>query len=89
MEAALAEDRDPEAIIAERGWELITDPAKIAQAVEEVRIAEAAVFEEARTAGAKRAQTLRAFLVGKVLEKTGGRADPRIAGDQINALIGG
>jgi aspartyl-tRNA(Asn)/glutamyl-tRNA(Gln) amidotransferase subunit B len=87
MEAALAEDRDPQAIIAERGWELITDPAEIARAVEEVRLAEGAVFEEARTAGGKRAQTLRAFLVGKVLEKTGGRADPRIAGDQVNALV--
>ncbi|MDR3148244.1 MAG: Asp-tRNA(Asn)/Glu-tRNA(Gln) amidotransferase subunit GatB [Treponema sp.] len=91
LEAAIAEDRDPETIVRDRGWELLSDPAQIAEAVKAVEALEAKVLAEARQAAAggngKRRGTLAAFLVGKVLEKTGGRADPRIAGAQIAALI--
>jgi aspartyl-tRNA(Asn)/glutamyl-tRNA(Gln) amidotransferase subunit B len=91
LETVLAEDKDPETIIREQGWEILSDPAKIAEFVKAVEAAEAAALAEAREAQAggngKRQQTLAAFLVGKVLEKTGGRADPKIAGAQIAALI--
>jgi aspartyl-tRNA(Asn)/glutamyl-tRNA(Gln) amidotransferase subunit B len=94
MEAVLAEDRDPELIIRERGWEQLSDPAEIAQVVRTVWEAEAAVFAEIRAANAadgevsaRRQNTLRAYLVGKVLAATGGRADPKIAGAQIEAAI--
>jgi aspartyl-tRNA(Asn)/glutamyl-tRNA(Gln) amidotransferase subunit B len=93
LEAALAEDKDPELIIRERGWDLISDPARIALAVGEVYRTEEPVFAELRNSGEKgplpekRRQTLTAFLVGKVLAATGGRADPKIAGSQIEALI--
>jgi aspartyl-tRNA(Asn)/glutamyl-tRNA(Gln) amidotransferase subunit B len=94
LEVMVKEDRDPEIIIREQGWERLSDPVKIAEAVQAVYQAEAAVFEEIRAAGAgengggKRRQTLTAFLVGKVLAATGGRADPEIAGTQIEALLG-
>jgi aspartyl-tRNA(Asn)/glutamyl-tRNA(Gln) amidotransferase subunit B len=91
LEEVLREDRNPEDIIRERGWEQITDPAVIAEAVRAVHEAEAPSIGDihaARAAGnAKRAETLTAYLVGKVLAATGGRADPRIAGEQIRALI--
>jgi aspartyl-tRNA(Asn)/glutamyl-tRNA(Gln) amidotransferase subunit B len=94
LEAAVAEDRDPEQIVKEKGWELLSDPAKIAEAVKAVYGAEAAAFAEASSfakAGAgdnpKRRQTLTAFLVGKVLAATGGRADPGIVRGQIEELI--
>jgi len=91
LETVLLEDKDPETIVREQGWEILSDPAKIAQAVKAVEDAEGAALAEAREAKAggndKRRQTLAAFLVGKVLEKTGGRADPKIAGAQIAALI--
>jgi aspartyl-tRNA(Asn)/glutamyl-tRNA(Gln) amidotransferase subunit B len=91
LEAAVAEDREPEAVVRDRGWEILADPAKIAEAVRAVESAESGALAEAREAAAggngKRRGTLAAFLVGKVLEKTGGRADPRIAGAQIAALI--
>jgi aspartyl-tRNA(Asn)/glutamyl-tRNA(Gln) amidotransferase subunit B len=94
MEAVLAEDRDPELIIRERGWEQLSDPAEIARAVEAVREREAAVFAEIRAVSAgggeastRRRNILRAYLVGKVLAATGGRADPKIAGAQIEAAI--
>jgi aspartyl-tRNA(Asn)/glutamyl-tRNA(Gln) amidotransferase subunit B len=96
LEAVLAEDKDPEAIVKERGWEQITDPAKIAEVVQAVYTAEAASFAEARDAAAqgttnepmvRRVRTLTTYLVGKVLAATGGRADPKIVGEQISALI--
>jgi aspartyl-tRNA(Asn)/glutamyl-tRNA(Gln) amidotransferase subunit B len=88
----LEEDKDPQAIVRERDWEILSDPAKIAEAVRAVEAAEGGALAEAREAGAggnaKRANTLTAYLVGKVLAATGGRADPKIAGAQIAALIG-
>ena len=35
----------------------------------------------------KRRRTLEAYLVGKVIAATGGRADPKIAGEQVAALL--
>ncbi|MDR1374886.1 MAG: Asp-tRNA(Asn)/Glu-tRNA(Gln) amidotransferase subunit GatB [Treponema sp.] len=89
LEAVLAEDRDPEELIRERGWEQITDPAKIAGAVTAVAEAEAGAVAEARqtAAGDKRRQTLTAFLVGKVLAATGGRAEAKLVRTQVEALI--
>jgi aspartyl-tRNA(Asn)/glutamyl-tRNA(Gln) amidotransferase subunit B len=89
LEAVVESGRDPELIIKEKGWEQLTDPAKIAEAVKAVYAAEGAVFAEVRAAGdnPKRKHTLTAFLVGKVLAATGGRADPKIAGAQVEELI--
>jgi aspartyl-tRNA(Asn)/glutamyl-tRNA(Gln) amidotransferase subunit B len=93
LEAAIAEDRDPERIIAERGWEQLTDPALIAETVRDVLSAEAETLAGLKAAIAagnkKRRQTLTAYLVGKTLAATGGRADPKIAGAQIEAAIAG
>lgn len=92
MEAVLAEDKDPEVIVKERGWEQITDPAQIAEVIKGVQAAEAASLAEVRDAAAqgnaKRVSTLTAYLVGKVLAATGGRADPKVVGEQIRELIG-
>jgi aspartyl-tRNA(Asn)/glutamyl-tRNA(Gln) amidotransferase subunit B len=92
LEAVIAEDKDPGAIVKERGWELISDPAKIAEAVKAVSESEAVSLAEAREAAAagnaKRTSALTAYLVGKVLASTGGRADPKIAGAQVAQLLG-
>ncbi|MDR2102542.1 MAG: Asp-tRNA(Asn)/Glu-tRNA(Gln) amidotransferase GatCAB subunit B, partial [Treponema sp.] len=68
--------------------------AEIARAVKAVQETEAEVFAEIRAVSAgegevsaRRRNTLRAYLVGKVLAATGGRADPKIAGAQIEAAI--
>jgi aspartyl-tRNA(Asn)/glutamyl-tRNA(Gln) amidotransferase subunit B len=91
LEAVIAEDRDPEVIITERGWEQLTDPAQIAAAVRSVEAAEGATIADLKAAIAggnrKRQQTLTAYLVGKVLAATGGRADPKIASRQIEEII--
>ena len=91
MEAVITEDKDPAQIVKERGWEIITDPAQIAQALKAVAESEADVIGELKGAdiNEKRRQTLTAFLVGKVLAATGGRADPKVAGNLVNELISG
>jgi aspartyl-tRNA(Asn)/glutamyl-tRNA(Gln) amidotransferase subunit B len=92
LEVILSEDREPETIVKERGWEQLTDPAKIAETVQAVFAAEQATVTELRAAraggNAKRTHTLTAYLVGRVLAATGGRADPKIAGVQIEKKIG-
>jgi aspartyl-tRNA(Asn)/glutamyl-tRNA(Gln) amidotransferase subunit B len=91
LEIAVSSGNPPDSIIREHGWELITDEQAIAEAVRAVYAAEEKLFSEVRAArsggNAKRGRTLAAFLVGKVLDATGGRADPRIAGKQIEELI--
>jgi aspartyl-tRNA(Asn)/glutamyl-tRNA(Gln) amidotransferase subunit B len=88
LEAVIAEDRDPEDLIRERGWDLLTDPERIAEAVRGVYEDEGPLFKEAREAvNPKRRRTLTAYLVGKVLERTAGRADPGVAGEQVKRLI--
>ena len=91
LEAVLVEDRDPAAIIRERGWEQLSDPERIAEAVKAVSESEAASLEEARkaaaTGNAKRERSLAAYLVGKVLSSTGGRADPKIVGAQVAQFL--
>ena len=89
LEAVIKEDKDPAQIVKEQGWELISDPAKIAEAVKIVAETEAAAVAEIRETGIteKRRQVLTAYLTGKVLAATGGRADPKIAGTLIKELI--
>ncbi|MDR2494724.1 MAG: Asp-tRNA(Asn)/Glu-tRNA(Gln) amidotransferase subunit GatB [Spirochaetaceae bacterium] len=91
FEEAVRDDRDPESIIKERGWERLTDSDLIGEAVRKVADAEARTVDlvkAARAAGnRKRERSLTAYLVGKVLEATGGRADPKIAGAHLNALL--
>jgi aspartyl-tRNA(Asn)/glutamyl-tRNA(Gln) amidotransferase subunit B len=95
LEEVIKTDKDVETIIAEKGWELIADPAQIAQAVKAVFAAEEKTVAELRSLKAsgaannaeKRCRTLNAFLVGKVLAATGGRADPAIAGRIVEELL--
>jgi aspartyl-tRNA(Asn)/glutamyl-tRNA(Gln) amidotransferase subunit B len=91
LEAALAEDKDPEAIVRERGWEQFSDPARIAEAVKALSESEAQSLAEARKAvaegNARRAGALASYLVGKALSATGGRADPRLVKTQVERLM--
>jgi len=94
MELIVTEDRDPEEIVRANNWEQLTDPAKIAEAVKAVFAAEEKTVAELRSIIAaaeagkeKRRRTLTAYLVGKVLSATGGRADPNIAGEQVERMF--
>jgi aspartyl-tRNA(Asn)/glutamyl-tRNA(Gln) amidotransferase subunit B len=93
MDLVIAENREPEDIVKEKGWEQLTDPAQIAAAAQAVLAAETSTVTELRELAAapdgreKRRRTLTAYLVGKVIAATGGRADPKIAGEQVEALL--
>ena len=94
MELVVAENRDPEDIVKANNWEQLSDPAAIAEAARSVLEAEAVTAAELKAIIAsgdsgreKRRRTLTAFLVGKVLAATGGRADPQIAGEQVEKLL--
>jgi aspartyl-tRNA(Asn)/glutamyl-tRNA(Gln) amidotransferase subunit B len=91
-ELVIEEDRDPAVIVAEKGWELLADPEKIAEFVKSALAAEAHTLSELREAEAagntKRRASLAAYLVGRILAATGGRADPKIAGEQLELELG-
>lgn len=80
FEAVLADDAEPEAIVAERGWGLVVDPLSIASAVDAAFAAEAAAVAGAvaaiQRADQGNARSLRSFLVGKAIAASGGRAEP-------------
>ena len=89
LETVITEDKDPVQIIEERGWGIITDRAKIAEAVEITAKAESSAVTELKgtVIDEKRRRTLTAYLTGKVLAATGGRANPKIAASLIDELI--
>jgi aspartyl-tRNA(Asn)/glutamyl-tRNA(Gln) amidotransferase subunit B len=92
LEILLAEDADPETVIKEKGWDLITDPAAIDQAVARVCSEEASTVAEVQAAkesgDGKRCATLAAYLVGKVLKATDGRADPALVRPRVDFVLG-
>ncbi|HVP20043.1 MAG TPA: Asp-tRNA(Asn)/Glu-tRNA(Gln) amidotransferase subunit GatB, partial [Spirochaetia bacterium] len=74
LEKIFAEDKDPLAIIREKGWEQITDPATLGSHVDSVIEANAEVVASIR-AGDSRPIT---FLIGEIMKETSGRADPAL-----------
>ncbi|MDR0526806.1 MAG: Asp-tRNA(Asn)/Glu-tRNA(Gln) amidotransferase subunit GatB [Spirochaetaceae bacterium] len=89
--AVIAEDKEPAAIIELHGWAQISDPEQVSLALQAVCQKEAAAFAEAREAKAagneKRVATLSAFLTGKVLAETHGRANAEIAAKFVREKI--
>ncbi len=80
FDAAAAGEGEPEAILEERGWGLVTDPAAIAAAIDRALAAEPGALSDAVAALARgdagKAASLAGYLVGKALAASGGRADP-------------
>jgi aspartyl-tRNA(Asn)/glutamyl-tRNA(Gln) amidotransferase subunit B len=74
LEAVFQEDKEPAAIIAERGWEQITDPAEVHALVEAVcrdhpQAVAAVAAGDSKPIG---------FLVGQVMRRSSGRAEPKL-----------
>jgi aspartyl-tRNA(Asn)/glutamyl-tRNA(Gln) amidotransferase subunit B len=74
LEAVFDEDKDPERIINEKGWEQITDSATLTSYVDEVLGANPTVVEQIRGGDTKPM----GFLVGQVMKATSGRAEPQL-----------
>jgi aspartyl-tRNA(Asn)/glutamyl-tRNA(Gln) amidotransferase subunit B len=84
LEAVFAEDKDPEQIIREKGWEQMNDSAELA-----------AVVEKALAANAGAAQAVKAgdrkplgFLVGQIMKETQGRAQPQMVQELLKEKLG-
>ena len=74
LECIFQEDRDPTAIIAEKGWEQIVDTAVLGKHIDKVVMENPSVVSAIRKGDHKKS----VFLVGEVMKATSGRADPGI-----------
>ena len=77
--AVFEEDKEPEALLKEKGLEALTTEDQLAPIVEGVFAAHPAVVEAVKAGDARQ----KGFLVGQVMKATGGRAAP----DLVNALL--
>ena len=80
LEAVFEEDRDPLQIIKDRGWEQITDPGELTPVVDQVLEENSRAVEQIR-GGDSRPM---AFLIGQIMKKTSGRAEPGL----VKELLG-
>ncbi|HVO38627.1 MAG TPA: Asp-tRNA(Asn)/Glu-tRNA(Gln) amidotransferase subunit GatB [Spirochaetia bacterium] len=80
LERVFAENKDPLAIIREKDWEQITDPAVLERSIEKVMQANAGIVASIR-GGDRRLVT---FLIGEIMRETSGRADPSL----VQSLVG-
>ncbi len=83
LDAVFAEDKDPEAIITEKGWEQITDRREVGRHIDAVLAANAVVVETIRGGDARPV----AFLVGEIMRATSGRADPGLVQELVRAKL--
>ena len=74
LEAVFEEDKAPLAIIREKGWEQITDPAELRALIAKVMEANAAVTKAIRAGDHRQI----GYLIGQIMKETSGRADPSL-----------
>jgi aspartyl-tRNA(Asn)/glutamyl-tRNA(Gln) amidotransferase subunit B len=91
FEAVLEEDAEPAAIVAARGWELVVDPGKIAAAVDAAFTAEASTVADTVAAMSQgnegRIRSLSAFLAGKAIAASGGKAEPGLVRAEVDGRL--
>jgi glutaminyl-tRNA synthetase len=79
----VAEGGDPEAIVEAKGLRQLSDPAQLRAKVDEVLAAHperVAQYRDGKT-------NLRGFFVGQAMKATGGRANPKVLGEQLDAAL--
>ncbi len=74
LAAVFEDDKDPQAIIREQGWEQITDRAQIESVIEEVLARNDGAVSQIREGDSRP----KGFLVGQIMKATNGRADPKL-----------
>jgi len=91
FDAVLTEDLEPVAIVTARGWELVVDPVTIAEAVDKAFAAEASTVADTLVAMAQgnqaRIKSLSAFLAGKAIAASGGKAEPGMVRAAVDARL--
>jgi len=79
LDAVFEEKKDPEVLLKEKGLEAITTEEQLAPIVEQVFAKHAAVVAAVQAGDGRQ----RGFLVGQVMQATGGRAAPAM----VNAMV--
>jgi len=74
---------DPEALVKERGWEVVRDDAALEKAVDEVLAKHASEVEKLR---AGKTQVM-GFLVGQTIKALGGKVDPKLVNQMIQKKV--
>jgi aspartyl-tRNA(Asn)/glutamyl-tRNA(Gln) amidotransferase subunit B len=74
IDVVFAENKDPAAIVREKGWEQITDPGVLVRYIEKVMAAHPAAVSSIRS-GDNKPTT---FLIGEIMKETSGRAEPSL-----------
>lgn len=91
FDAVMEEDREPAVIVAEHGWEMVVDPEKISAAVEKTFADDAASVADAVVAmdhsNISRIKALSAFLVGKAIAASGGKAEPSLVRAEVDRRL--
>ena len=83
LSAIFQEDKDPSAIIKEKNWERITDLHEITLLIHAAIEEHPQAVAEIQAGDSKPIK----FLMGKIMQKSAGRADPQITGQQLEALL--
>jgi aspartyl-tRNA(Asn)/glutamyl-tRNA(Gln) amidotransferase subunit B len=81
LEVVFAEDKDPSAIVRERGWEQMTDRRQLGEAIDQVLASHPQVAEQVRSGESKPM----GFLMGEIMKRTSGRAEPGLLKDLLAA----
>ncbi len=83
LESVFDEDKDPAQIIAERGWNQITDRAALTDLVAGVLAENSPAVEQIRQGDSRPT----GFLVGQVMKASQGRAEPQLVQEILNTLL--
>ncbi|UCF97929.1 MAG: Asp-tRNA(Asn)/Glu-tRNA(Gln) amidotransferase subunit GatB [Spirochaetaceae bacterium] len=81
LEVIFEEDRDPVRIIKDRGWEQMTDPEELTPIIDDILDENSKAVEQIRRGDSRPM----AFLVGQIMKKTSGRAEPGLVKELLNA----
>ena len=86
FQAMLESDDSPEKIAAQRNLMQVSDTSALDGLVEEVLAANAQAVDEYKSGG-KKAKKARGFLLGQVMQKSKGQANPKVAGQLIDRAV--
>ena len=83
----MIETGDPaDAIIEAGGYKMVSDRGDIAAAVEAALAANPKAIEDLK-GGKKKPDAVKGFLRGQVMKQTGGKADPAVVGEMLDAKL--
>jgi aspartyl-tRNA(Asn)/glutamyl-tRNA(Gln) amidotransferase subunit B len=83
LAAVAAENRDPEELVEERGWRQISSEQELTPLVAEVLQGEQEAVRQARGG----AEKVFGYLMGRIMQASGGRAEPRKTEEILHRMV--